>query len=668
MKNILTKIGICTAVMTAMFAPAAVEKINASDYYPMACTAYEVDTVSGDGFTNQGCYDGFDSAKAAMNAIGRNAVVRHSNSKSPTKIIAMTDGIVYSFLRSSGLGNILTITQNTSAYDAKTTYISDNTMAYYEETLSYDGCGDGKVLITATDFTGTASLKEMDLIPSAFIESGTTVYRGGNAYDGGSVYAMTVAQNYFYTAMNGNYRDLYYVIYSGYTSHTTANYSTIAVGPAPDWMQDGVRYYSKDDVHYYADCRLTQAAGTYYNYYEFLPLRTRSSIPASAYNGFLNAHGYGSASKLWNTGDLFLEGQEKYGVNAMLVFAQAIIESAWGTSYFAKNYNNLFGWEAYDSDPSNADSYDSVEQCILQQMAINLRGYIDTQDWRFFSSQFGNKGAGVTVKYASNPNYGLSIAAIAYQFDKYASGNDGSLTDYNNYSLGVVNTYAVPVLSSDASTTLFTTEYGPTYQNNFVVAILSENSSYYKIQSTDILNGNSVMSVKNQGYIAYDWDTMTGLIEKKYVTRINSTDTPNDDPVQVIEMYRLYNPNSGEHFYTASAEERDNVIAAGWNDEGIGWYAPSASNTPVYRLYNKNGGEHHYTMDASERDYLTSAGWLYEDIGWYSDDNQTVPIYREYNPNAFANNHNYTVDKAENDYLISISWLYEGIGWYGVNN
>ena len=29
-------------------------------------------------------------------------------------------------------------------------------------------------------------------------------------------------------------------------------------------------------------------------------------------------------------------------------------------------------------------------------------------------------------------------------------------------------------------------------------------------------------------------------------------------------MYRLYNPNSGEHHYTTSRSERDNLISIGW--------------------------------------------------------------------------------------------------------
>ena len=132
-------------------------------------------------------------------------------------------------------------------------------------------------------------------------------------------------------------------------------------------------------------------------------------------------------------------------------------------------------------------------------------------------------------------------------------------------------------------------------------------------------------------------------------------------------MYRLYNTNSGEHFYTKNASEKSDLVTAGWKDEGIGWIAPEMSNTPVYRLYNENVGDHHYTMKASERDDLITAGWNYEGVGWYSDDAKTVPLYREYNPNAVTGTHSYTTDKGEHDDLVKAGWKDEGIGWYGVN-
>lgn len=131
-------------------------------------------------------------------------------------------------------------------------------------------------------------------------------------------------------------------------------------------------------------------------------------------------------------------------------------------------------------------------------------------------------------------------------------------------------------------------------------------------------------------------------------------------------MFRLYNPNSGEHFYTKDMAERDYLSKLGWRYEGAGWTAPKTSKTPVYRMYNPNAGEHHYTLDKSEKDMLIKAGWNYEGIGWYSDDNKATPVYRQYNPNAWANNHNYTKNKSENDNLVSLGWKYEGMSWYGV--
>lgn len=90
-------------------------------------------------------------------------------------------------------------------------------------------------------------------------------------------------------------------------------------------------------------------------------------------------------------------------------------------------------------------------------------------------------------------------------------------------------------------------------------------------------------------------------------------------------MYRLYNPNSGEHFYTQNVEERDGLINVGWRYENISWIAPLRSSVPVYRLYNPNAGDHHYTIDKEERDHLISVGWRDENIGWYGLANRIIP-------------------------------------------
>ena len=135
-----------------------------------------------------------------------------------------------------------------------------------------------------------------------------------------------------------------------------------------------------------------------------------------------------------------------------------------------------------------------------------------------------------------------------------------------------------------------------------------------------------------------------------------------------VQMHRLYNQWTGEHFYTASAGERDSLVSVGWTSEGVGWVAPEKSGTPVYRLYNPyvKGGDHHYTTNASERDALVRAGWRAEGTGWYSDDAKGVPLYRQYNPYATTGTHNYTADTNERDHLVSLGWHDEGVGWYGM--
>ena len=131
-------------------------------------------------------------------------------------------------------------------------------------------------------------------------------------------------------------------------------------------------------------------------------------------------------------------------------------------------------------------------------------------------------------------------------------------------------------------------------------------------------------------------------------------------------IYRLYNPNSGEHFYTLNSAEKDNLINVGWRYEGIGWNAPKSGN-PVYRIYNRNAGDHHYTLSEKERDNLIKEGWEYEGIAWYSSVEKSVPLYRVYNPNCKgAGSHHYTVSKNEINNLITAGWRDEGIAWYGV--
>ena len=194
-------------------------------------------------------------------------------------------------------------------------------------------------------------------------------------------------------------------------------------------------------------------------------------------------------------------------------------------------------------------------------------------------------------------------------------------------------------------------------------AVASTHDIYYRVYVKEIgwvswaKNGESAGT---SGY-GYPVEAVQVRVQSK------GSKAPSAETVGSQAMFRLYNPYTGEHFYTASSSERSSLVGVGWTAEGIGWYAPSKSEEPVFRLYNPYapGGDHHYTTSVQERDALKSVGWRDEGIGWFSDTAKTVAILRQYNPYAQTGTHNYTSDKHENDVLVSKGWRAEGVGWYG---
>lgn len=131
-------------------------------------------------------------------------------------------------------------------------------------------------------------------------------------------------------------------------------------------------------------------------------------------------------------------------------------------------------------------------------------------------------------------------------------------------------------------------------------------------------------------------------------------------------MYRMYNPNGGEHFYTANLDEAKHLLSVGWRWEGIGWVAPKTSGIPVYRLYNEGLGDHLYTIDKAERDLCIANGWTSEEIGWYGmpKSDSAIEMRRQFNPNATTGSHNYTSSEDEWLMLERAGWHLEGVAFY----
>lgn len=128
-------------------------------------------------------------------------------------------------------------------------------------------------------------------------------------------------------------------------------------------------------------------------------------------------------------------------------------------------------------------------------------------------------------------------------------------------------------------------------------------------------------------------------------------------------MYRVYNPNNGEHLFTANKKEYDHLSKIGWNGEDIAWIAPKASlegATAMTRMYDKNSGEHHYTKNEKEIKALEDLGWTNEGKKWATAAKNENVIHRLYNPNETrAGRHHYTLNDKEKDHLDSIGWNWE---------
>lgn len=76
-----------------------------------------------------------------------------------------------------------------------------------------------------------------------------------------------------------------------------------------------------------------------------------------------------------------------------------------------------------------------------------------------------------------------------------------------------------------------------------------------------------------------------------------------------VKVYRLYNPAVNDHLFTKNQVEYDQLKAAGWNDEGIAFYAPTSGTVKVHRLYDNYSRRHHFTADENEYVTLKARGW-----------------------------------------------------------
>ena len=165
-----------------------------------------------------------------------------------------------------------------------------------------------------------------------------------------------------------------------------------------------------------------------------------------------------------------------------------------------------------------------------------------------------------------------------------------------------------------------------------------------------------------------------GRLDVAYNAALKNWLAPGAASAARTAVYRFFNVQTGAHFFTASAAERDFVIQTypQFQYENIAFYAygqPTSGQSTVFRFFNKSNGAHFYTINQAESDFVRAnyPVFNYEGPIWYAQASAaagTTPIYRFYKPSTGT--HFYTVNAAERDFIIANyrDFQYENIAYY----
>ncbi|MDF9866791.1 beta-N-acetylglucosaminidase [Bacilli bacterium PM5-3] len=371
---------------------------------------------------------------------------------------------------------------------------------------------------------GNAKVRNVSAIPYY------TFNTGGKALSGLDVSRYQVVGNKMYFALVYGASNITYNI--GYTD-------------VPSGLENNKIYYSYDGNYFYSNYNTMvtdyknktrknakNAKKPYYDYYQYLPLRSKSTIPASTLTkrllqkepkagnkGFKETKKFtpcsgksftstysGYYSIVYNQSSLFVTNQNKYNLNAGIIYGIMLNESANGTSNYARHYKNLFGWGAYDSCPNAAKKYSSISKGISSYYSSITSTYANPAENRGGQgTNLGNKKAGSNVKYASDPHWGYKNAYNYRKADELA-GN----VDKNTYSIGIINSgkSATDGVLSNEYTKVYskasTSSSSPYYyeKNGSAVIVLGTSGSFYKIQKDQTSSAGVVYIEKSKVTIA----------------------------------------------------------------------------------------------------------------------------------------------------------------------
>ena len=493
------------------------------------------------------------------------------------------------------------------------------------------GYENGKVKFKAAGVTGLVNPSEVGIID----------------YDN----AKTVS---CYKTSNGG---LYHYV-ANIITNSDSYYSVNYIGNIPSYLSNNTTYYSYDGHYFYASynrmiddykngvySNSVNSNNPYYNYFQYLPARSKTSLTASQLDQYTIQ--MVSSGKLLNAGSSLISNQNTYGVNALIMYANAALESGWGQSQIAINRNNLFGHGAVDSNPYyGANGYASVDDCVKYHAKMFIsEGYCDPKDYsgRYYGSHLGDKESGINVKYASDPYWGEKIAHICWSVQ-----NGLGVNEVNKYTLGIANGNVAFYTNPDSNLLFNSGNF-----SSYPIILLSKSNGYYKVQSDPTLNENRTSITQDKG--EYNFDQYYAYINANSVYALNSVQNGNTSGKWIKDGQGYWYWYEGSNYVTGWKEinsvwyyfntagvmqtsqwignyyvladgtmaksqwiGNDYVDASGlwqsnrWMNDGQWWYRYGDGSYPVAKFDTINGKKYYFDNSG----YMVT-GWKLIDKDWY---------------------------------------------------
>lgn len=448
------------------------------------------------------------------------------------------------------------------------------TSKFYSETFNYPGhspkitCNSNGVAlrkeanVTSDAISGASSIagSKYKIYPSK------TVVAGGYTW-----YYIENGVHKGYYANNGSWfsesteflNDTYYFANNGVLKHAVhkgANYYDVVIdvgsvpfqykikGKKENLLSENKRYFSFDGNYYYDtyekminDYRngnynsSINKDAPYYAYFMYLPSRSKTSYTSDQFNqliinqnytGFpINPKSYVNPatgafvksriglSMMYGIGPSLIDAQNTYGTNALIIYANAVRESASGTSEIAFYKNNLFGLGAYDGSAfSSAFTYNSIDEGVKSYARFIGYGsdYSDLTDYKYKGTHEGNKLSGKGVHYATDPYSGESTSAFAFRADAAS----GKVDEFSN-TIGIKNNDKLVNIYAERDKNSRVIYQTKNYNNNKILtnmpfSVIDYKDGFYKVYTDVSLNSNREFDKTKY----YDYNVSYGYIHE----------------------------------------------------------------------------------------------------------------------------------------------------------